>query len=165
MWKLTGYRQRTGLNSDKRRPLSKSLRMVCCSSVHKKSDIKHLLDPLFKDQWHLVNDGHPEHTMNTTPVWVLGFSFKDVLVSYIDDGLYFEADDLKDTFVPLYVIVLFLLRQLLGCRDLLRRRRPLKLMARLIIMELGVRAKWQLEKTMHAVLVLHTTRKLLVSAF
>ena len=48
---------------------------------------------------------------------------------YIDDGLYFEADDLKD------VIGLFLLRQLdffffltpsfvLGCRDLLRLRRP-----------------------------------------
>ena len=130
--------------------------MVCCSSVHKKSDIKHLLDPLFKDQWHLVNDGHPEHTMNTTPVWVLGFSFKDVSVSYIDDGLYFEA---------LYVIVLFLLRQLLGCRDLLRRRRPLKLMARLIIMELGVRAKWQLEKIMHGVLELRMTRQLLVSVF
>ena len=69
------------------------------SSVLEESDIRHLLDPLFKDQWHLVNDGHPEHTMNTTPVWVLGFSFKDVLVSYIDGGLYFEANDLKDTFV------------------------------------------------------------------
>jgi kexin len=54
---------------------------------------------LFKDQWHLVNDEHPEHMMNTTPVWDMGFSGKDVLVSYIDDGLYFDADDLKDAFV------------------------------------------------------------------
>ena len=65
------------------------------SSVLEESDIRHLLDPLFKDQWDLVNDEHPEHTMNTTPVWVLGFSVKDVLVSYFDDGLYLEADDLK----------------------------------------------------------------------
>ena len=48
-----------------------------------------------------IYDEHPEHTMNITPVWVLGFSVKDVLVSYIDDGLYFEANYLKDTFVRL----------------------------------------------------------------
>jgi kexin len=63
------------------------------------ADRLHLPDPLFKDQWHLVNDEHPEHMMNTTPVWDMGFTGKGVLVSYIDDGLYFEADDLKDAFV------------------------------------------------------------------
>ena len=43
--------------------------------------------------------------MNTTPVWDLGLSaVKDVLVLYIYDGSYFEADDLKDTFVRHCVI-------------------------------------------------------------
>ena len=59
----------------------------------------HLLDPLFGEQWHLVNDEHPEHMMNTTPVWDMGFSGKGVLVSYIDDGLDDQAEDLKDAFV------------------------------------------------------------------
>ena len=103
--------------------------------------------------------------MNTTPVWVLGFSVKGVLISYIDDGLYFQADDLKDAFVRHCVISIKTARPffltpsfVLGCRDLLRLRRPLKLMARPIIMELGVRAKWQLEKTMHAVLIAYYSK-------
>ena len=58
-----------------------------------------LRDPLFTEQWHLVNDEHPENMMNTTPVWDMGFSGKGVLVSYIDDGLDDQADDLKDAFV------------------------------------------------------------------
>ena len=63
------------------------------------ADRLHLHDPLFKEQWHLVNDEHPEHMMNTTPVWDMGFSGKDVLVSYIDDGLDDQTEDLKDAFV------------------------------------------------------------------
>lgn len=59
----------------------------------------HLQDPLFKEQWHLVNDEHPENMMNTTPVWDMGFSGKGVLVSFIDDGLDDQAEDLKDAFV------------------------------------------------------------------
>ena len=70
------------------------------------ADRLHLQDPLFKEQWHLVNDEHPEHMMNTTPVWDMGFSGKDVLVSYIDDGLYYEADDLKDAFVRNCIFIL-----------------------------------------------------------
>lgn len=64
-----------------------------------------LNDPLFTEQWHLVNDEYPEHMMNATPVWDMGLSGKGVLVSYLDDGLDNEADDLKDAFVR---IVLFL---------------------------------------------------------
>ena len=64
----------------------------------------HLQDPLFGEQWHLVNDEHPENMMNTTPVWDMGLSGKGVLVSYIDDGLDDEAEDLKDAFVRICVI-------------------------------------------------------------
>lgn len=60
-----------------------------------------LKDPLFTEQWHLVNDGHPEHSMNTTPVWDMGLTGKGVLTSFLDDGLDFESEDLKDAFVSL----------------------------------------------------------------
>jgi kexin len=59
----------------------------------------HIQDPLFTQQWHLVNDEHPENMMNTTPVWDMGLSGKGVLVSFIDDGLDDQAEDLKDAFV------------------------------------------------------------------
>lgn len=58
-----------------------------------------LKDPLFPEQWHLVNDDFPEHMMNTTPVWDMGFTGKGILTSFLDDGLDFETDDLKDAFV------------------------------------------------------------------
>lgn len=56
-------------------------------------------DPLFTEQWHLVNDDYPEHMMNTTPVWDMGITGKGVHTSFLDDGLDFEHDDLKDAFV------------------------------------------------------------------
>ncbi|KDR67664.1 hypothetical protein GALMADRAFT_283420 [Galerina marginata CBS 339.88] len=57
-----------------------------------------LEDPLFTEQWHLINDEYPEHSMNTTPVWDMGLTGKGVLTSFLDDGLDFESDDLKDAF-------------------------------------------------------------------
>lgn len=58
-----------------------------------------LKDPLFTEQWHLVNEEFPEHMMNVTPVWDMGLTGKGVLTSFLDDGLDFESDDLKDAFV------------------------------------------------------------------
>ncbi|KAH9479764.1 Protease KEX1 [Psilocybe cubensis] len=57
-----------------------------------------LHDPLFTAQWHLVNDDYPEHMMNVTPVWDMGLTGKGVLTSFLDDGLDFESDDLRDAF-------------------------------------------------------------------
>jgi len=56
-------------------------------------------DPLFTEQWHLINDEFPEHMMNATPVWDMGYTGKGVRTSFLDDGLDFDADDLKDAFV------------------------------------------------------------------
>jgi kexin len=56
-------------------------------------------DPLFPDQWHLVNDEHPEHMMNVTPVWDMGITGHGVISAMVDDGLDYESDDLKDNFV------------------------------------------------------------------
>ena len=99
VWSVT-YLERQDLHElVKRAPPSVVPPSIKRATSKEVADRLHLQDPLFKDQWHLVNDEHPEHMMNTTPVWDMGFSGKDVLVSYIDDGLYFEADDLKDAFV------------------------------------------------------------------
>ncbi len=56
-------------------------------------------DPLFNQQWHLVNDEHPEHMMNPVPVWDMGITGKGVITSLVDDGLDYDHDDLKDNFV------------------------------------------------------------------
>ena len=82
-----------------------------------------LKDPKFPEQWHLVNDEHPEHMMNATPVWDMGFTGKGVLTSFLDDGLDFESEDLKDAFVrpqvsPRMTVLKFHI-QFLGCRKLL----------------------------------------------
>lgn len=56
-------------------------------------------DPMFDQQWHLVNDEFPEHMMNATPVWDLGVTGKGVISALVDDGLDYTSEDLKDNFV------------------------------------------------------------------
>ncbi|KAL0581105.1 pheromone processing endoprotease [Marasmius crinis-equi] len=55
-------------------------------------------DPLFAEQWHLVNDEFSEHMMNVTPIWDMGITGKGVLSSLVDDGLDYESNDLKENF-------------------------------------------------------------------
>ncbi|KAJ7172151.1 peptidase S8/S53 domain-containing protein [Mycena filopes] len=55
-------------------------------------------DPLFPQQWHLVNDEAAEHSMNVVPVWEMGYTGKGVISSLVDDGLDYTAEDLKDNF-------------------------------------------------------------------
>ncbi|KAJ6531338.1 peptidase S8/S53 domain-containing protein [Mycena capillaripes] len=52
-------------------------------------------DPLFDKQWHLLA---PEHSMNVIPVWEMGYTGKGVITSFIDDGLDYTSEDLKDNF-------------------------------------------------------------------
>jgi kexin len=56
-------------------------------------------DPNFSDQWHLVNEDAPEHSMNATGIWDMGITGHGVITGLIDDGLDFESDDLADNFV------------------------------------------------------------------
>jgi kexin len=58
-----------------------------------------ILDPRFPEQWHLVNDDYPEHMMNVTPVWDMGFTGKGVISSLVDDGLDYTSVDLMENFV------------------------------------------------------------------
>ena len=58
-----------------------------------------IVDPEFKDQWHLINEEYPEHMVNAAPVWDMGITGKDVVSCIIDDGLEYESEDLADNFV------------------------------------------------------------------
>ncbi|XP_006458038.1 hypothetical protein AGABI2DRAFT_199236 [Agaricus bisporus var. bisporus H97] len=55
-------------------------------------------DPFFEKQWHHVNDEFPEHMMNATPVWEMGYTGKGVISSLVDDGLDYTSDDLAANF-------------------------------------------------------------------
>ncbi|TFK42488.1 peptidase S8/S53 domain-containing protein [Crucibulum laeve] len=55
-------------------------------------------DPMFSQQWHLVNDEFPEHMMNATPVWEMGYTGKGVISSLVDDGLDYTSEDLAENF-------------------------------------------------------------------
>ncbi|KAJ7217213.1 peptidase S8/S53 domain-containing protein, partial [Mycena pura] len=57
-----------------------------------------IIDPLFPKQWHLINDEAAEHSMNVIPVWEMGFTGKGIISSFVDDGLDYTSEDLKDNF-------------------------------------------------------------------
>lgn len=56
-------------------------------------------DPLFSRQWHLINDEYPEHMMNVTGLWDMGYTGKGVISSFVDDGIDYNSEDLKANFV------------------------------------------------------------------
>lgn len=56
-------------------------------------------DPIFTEQWHLVNDKKPEHSINVAPVWQQGIKGQGVRVAVVDDGLDMHSEDLAPTFV------------------------------------------------------------------
>jgi kexin len=56
-------------------------------------------DPRFPDQWHIVNDNFPEHMMNVSGVWEMGFKGQGIISSLVDDGLDYESEDLSANFV------------------------------------------------------------------
>lgn len=58
-----------------------------------------ITDPVFHDQWYLVNDEFPIHMVNAAPVWESGNAGEGVIAAMVDDGLDFESDDLADNFV------------------------------------------------------------------
>jgi kexin len=56
-------------------------------------------DPLFMQQWHLVNEEFPEHMMNVTRLWDIGITGAGIVTAIVDDGLEYEHEDLADNFV------------------------------------------------------------------
>jgi kexin len=56
-------------------------------------------DPLFIQQWHIVNDEIPEHSMNVTRLWDMGITGSGIVTALVDDGVDYDSEDLKDNFV------------------------------------------------------------------
>lgn len=55
-------------------------------------------DPIFTEQWHLLNTVQKGHDVNITGVWLQGITGKNATVAIVDDGLDMHSDDLKDNF-------------------------------------------------------------------
>ena len=77
-------------------------------------------DPKFPEQWHIVNDDYPEHMMNVSGVWEMGFKGEGIISSLVDDGLDYESEDLSANFVrvslPFFLLPSFINPDLvLGC--------------------------------------------------
>lgn len=55
-------------------------------------------DPIFTEQWHLMNTVQKGHDVNISGVWLQGITGKNATVAIVDDGLDMHSDDLKDNF-------------------------------------------------------------------
>jgi kexin len=64
-------------------------------------------DPKFPEQWHIVNDDYPEHMMNVSGVWEMGFKGQGIISSLVDDGLDYESEDLSANFVRTLLFYFF----------------------------------------------------------
>ncbi|KAI9730958.1 MAG: pheromone processing endoprotease [Claussenomyces sp. TS43310] len=55
-------------------------------------------DPIFHEQWHLLNPIEVGHDLNVTGVWEQGITGHNATVAVVDDGLDMYSDDLKDNY-------------------------------------------------------------------
>lgn len=55
-------------------------------------------DPLFDQQWHLINPNYPGNDVNVTGLWKENITGYGVVAALVDDGLDYENEDLKDNF-------------------------------------------------------------------
>jgi len=128
-------------------------------------------DPMFPQQWHLANDDFPQHMMNVTGVWDMGFKGKGVISSLVDDGLDYESEDLSANFVrTIFSTFIYLGPLIFGYRM------PMTLMISMTTktyqppktlmttMEPDAQAKSQRKRTMFVASVSHMNRKLQVFA-
>jgi len=57
-------------------------------------------DPIFGQQWHLVNTINPGNDVNVKNVWYNGNMGQGITVAVVDDGLDVDLEDLYDNFNP-----------------------------------------------------------------
>ncbi|CAK7229502.1 pheromone processing endoprotease [Sporothrix curviconia] len=62
------------------------------------ADTLGIKDPIFKEQWHLINTLYPTHDVNVTDLWLKGITGKNTTVAIVDDGLDMYSDDLKPNY-------------------------------------------------------------------
>lgn len=129
-----------------------------------------IADPLFPDQWHLVNEEFPEHMLNATPVWDMGIMGEGVISAMVDDGLDYESDDLADNFVSTMIAQIIYLS---NCYISLLKALMISMITRTflrqsygtIITVLAVRAKLLPSRMAYVVSGLLTSPKLRVFVF
>lgn len=51
-------------------------------------------DPIFTQQWHLVNTLYPGHDVNVTGLWLEGITGQNTTIAIVDDGLDMYSEDL-----------------------------------------------------------------------
>ncbi|PHH66236.1 hypothetical protein CDD81_7829 [Ophiocordyceps australis] len=61
-------------------------------------DKLNIVDPIFKEQWHLYNTIQLGHDVNVTGVWLNGVTGKGTTVAIIDDGIDMHSRDLADNY-------------------------------------------------------------------
>ncbi|KAJ2720641.1 pheromone processing endoprotease [Coemansia sp. Benny D115] len=59
---------------------------------------REITDPMYAQQWHLVNSAEIGHDVNVTNVWKQGVTGSGVTVALIDDGLDYSSEDLLENF-------------------------------------------------------------------
>ena len=57
-----------------------------------------ITDPIFREQWHLLNVLQPGHDLNVTGVWLEGITGHGVATAVVDDGLDMDSNDLKPNY-------------------------------------------------------------------
>ncbi|KAG7875924.1 hypothetical protein KL938_004858 [Ogataea parapolymorpha] len=55
-------------------------------------------DPIFPEQWHILNPNFPGHDVNVVPVWKRNITGSGVVTALVDDGLDYESPDLASNF-------------------------------------------------------------------
>ncbi|CAG8036553.1 unnamed protein product [Penicillium salamii] len=55
-------------------------------------------DPIFKEQWHLLNTLQPGHDLNVTGLWLEGITGEGIATAVVDDGLDMDSNDLKPNY-------------------------------------------------------------------
>ena len=57
-----------------------------------------IADPIFNEQWHLMNTVQMGHDVNVTDIWLAGITGKNATVAIVDDGLDMYSNDLKPNY-------------------------------------------------------------------
>lgn len=66
--------------------------------IKKVSEKLHINDPIFIDQWHLVNSQYPGNDVNVTGLWYEGITGHGIVTALVDDGLDYQSVDLMANF-------------------------------------------------------------------
>lgn len=68
------------------------------NKIYEARDTFDINDPLFSEQWHLINPSFPGNDLNVTGVWAQNITGRGVVAAIVDDGLDLDNPDLNKNF-------------------------------------------------------------------